>query len=131
MWKFLNLRKIVDDRGNLTPIEGDSDIPFQIARVYYLYDIPSGSSRAGHAHTKLQQVYIAVSGSFEVRLTNGFESEVVLLNRPDRGLLIGPGVWRDIDNFSAGSVCLVLASAVYDEAEYIREKSTFDAYVKK
>ena len=130
MWKTISLRKIVDSRGNLTPIEGGNDTPFPIARVYYLYDVPSGSSRAGHAHTKLQQIYIAVAGSFDVGLTNGYETEVVRLNRPDQGLLIGPGVWRDINNFSAGSVCLVLASAVYDEEEYIRDKSAFDLFVE-
>jgi dTDP-4-dehydrorhamnose 3,5-epimerase-like enzyme len=130
MWKSISLRKIVDSRGNLTPIEGENDTPFPIARVYYLYDVPSGSSRAGHAHTKLQQIYIAVAGSFDVGLTDGYESDIVRLNRPDQGLFIGPGVWRDINNFSAGAVCLVLASAVYDEEEYIRDKAAFDLFVE-
>ncbi|GLS46546.1 sugar 3,4-ketoisomerase [Methylobacterium brachythecii] len=131
MWKLINFRKIFDSRGNLTPIEGEEDISFRIARVYYLYDIPSGSVRAGHAHTQLQQIYIPVSGSFDVELTDGTNTDVLQLNRPDQGLYIGPGVWRIIKNFSAGSVCLVLASAKYDEEEYIRDKDNFDLFVQK
>jgi mannose-6-phosphate isomerase-like protein (cupin superfamily) len=131
MWERIKLRKIIDSRGNLTPIESENDVPFSIERVYYLYDVPSGSTRAGHGHTELKQVYISLSGSFDVELTDGIINETIQLNRPDQGLFIGPGVWRNINNFSAGSVCLVLASAKYDESEYIRDREQFDQYSKK
>lgn len=124
-WWTVPLRSIQDYRGNLTPIEGGVDIGFEIARVYYIYDIPGGSHRAGHAHRRLRQLYIAASGSFDVTLTDGARRETVSLNRPDMGLQIGPGVWRDITNISAGAVCLVLASAHYDEDDYIRHFEDF------
>ena len=128
-WRTLPLRKIADPRGNLTPIESGVDIPFEVARVYYLYDVPSGSMRAGHAHRTLRQVYIALSGSFEVKLEDARSTETLALNRPDSGLLIGPGVWREIENFSSGAVCLVLASARFDEADYIRDYAAFKRFV--
>lgn len=126
MANLINLPVISDPRGNLSFIESQTHIPFDIARVYYLYDVPSGSVRAGHAHKALHQLLIAVSGSFDVRLHDGVSEERVTLNRPHIGLHIGPMQWREIDNFSSGSVCLVLASTPYDEADYIRD---FDAFL--
>ena len=114
-----------DARGNLSFIENGTHIPYDIKRVYYLYDVPSGSERGGHAHHELKQVLISLSGSFEVHLDNGVEKETVLLNKPNEGLLIDTMVWRTIDNFSSGSVCLVLASDIYCEEEYIREYDDF------
>jgi hypothetical protein len=125
---LINLPVISDPRGNLSFIESDAHVPFSIARVYYLYDVPSGSVRAGHAHKALHQLLIAVSGSFDVRLHDGVSEERVTLNRPHVGLHIGPMQWREIDNFSSGSVCLVLASTPYDEADYIRD---FDAFLAR
>ncbi|MES2722924.1 MAG: FdtA/QdtA family cupin domain-containing protein [Pseudomonadota bacterium] len=130
MANLINLPVISDPRGNLSVIESGAHVPFEIARVYYLYDVPSGSVRAGHAHLALHQLLIAVSGSFDVRLHDGTSEEVVTLNRPHIGLHIGPMHWREIDNFSSGSVCLVLASTVYDEADYIRDFDTFLASAK-
>ncbi|MBP7649710.1 MAG: WxcM-like domain-containing protein [Phenylobacterium sp.] len=128
MANLINLPVISDPRGNLSFIESDAHVPFSIARVYYLYDVPSGSVRAGHAHKALHQLLIAVSGSFDVRLHDGVSEERVTLNRPHVGLHIGPMQWREIDNFSSGSVCLVLASTPYDEADYIRD---FDAFLAR
>lgn len=128
MANLINLPVISDPRGNLSFIESDTHVPFSIARVYYLYDVPSGSVRAGHAHKALHQLLIAVSGSFDVRLHDGVSEERVTLNRPHVGLHIGPMQWREIDNFSSGSVCLVLASTPYDEADYIRD---FDAFLAR
>ncbi|CAN5794005.1 FdtA/QdtA family cupin domain-containing protein [soil metagenome] len=125
MANLINLPVISDPRGNLSVIESGDHVPFDIARVYYLYDVPSGSVRAGHAHLALHQLLIAVSGSFDVRLHDGVSEERVTLNRPHVGLHVGPMQWREIDNFSSGSVCLVLASTVYDEADYIRDFDTF------
>ncbi len=125
MANLINLPVISDPRGNLSVIESGDHVPFDIARVYYLYDVPSGSVRAGHAHLALHQLLIAVAGSFDVRLHDGVSEERVTLNRPHIGLHIGPMRWREIDNFSSGSVCLVLASTVYDEADYIRDFDTF------
>lgn len=116
---------IQEARGNLSFIENSTHIPYDIKRVYYLYDIPAGSERGGHAHHELKQTLIALSGSFEVHLDNGKEQETVLLNRPYEGLVIDTLVWRTIDNFSSGSVCLVLASDIYREEEYIRDYEAF------
>lgn len=124
--RFIDLPVIHDPRGNLCVAESNRHVPFAIQRVYYLYDVPSQSTRAGHAHLALHQLLIAVSGSFDVRLHDGRTEETVTLNRPSRGLHIGPMFWREIDNFSSGAVCLVLASAHYDEADYIRD---FDAFL--
>jgi dTDP-4-dehydrorhamnose 3,5-epimerase-like enzyme len=113
-----------DGRGYLSVIEKDI-IPFQIQRVYYLYDVPSNSTRGGHAHLELMQCLIALSGSFDVVLDDGQNKKVVTLNRPDIGLLIPTGIWRELENFSSGGVCLSLVSDVYKEEDYIREYSDF------
>lgn len=124
--RFIDLPVVSDPRGNLCFVESGQHLPFEIQRVYYLYDVPSQSSRAGHAHKALHQLLVALSGSFDVRLHDGTRDERVTLNRPNRGLLIGPMMWRDIDNFSSGGVCLALASMHYDETDYIRD---FDAFL--
>lgn len=123
--KIIQLKKIPDERGNLTFIEGKKDIPFPIERVYYLYDVPASSARGGHAHKELQQLIIAVSGSFTVVLDDGIQKQSFHLNRPYEGLYVCPMRWREIDNFSSGSVCLVLASMPYDENDYYRDYPTF------
>jgi len=114
-----------DRRGNLTFVEGDRHAPFEIRRVYYLYDVPGGATRAGHAHRSLRQLMIAVAGSFDVVLDDGQTREIVTLNRSYIGLYIPQLVWREIENFSSGSVCLVLASEHYDEADYIHDYDEF------
>ena len=118
--KFIEIPKIEDPRGNLSVIENQT-VPFDIKRVYYLYDVPSGAYRGGHAHKEQCEVLIAVSGSFEVVLDNVEKKETVMLNKPNIGLLIPTMVWRELQNFSSGSVCLVLASDVFDESDYIRD----------
>lgn len=123
--KLIELPKISDPRGNLTFIEGAKHIPFEIKRIYYLYDVPGGAHRAGHAHKTLHQVLVALSGSFDVTLDDGFSQMKFHLNRSYQGLYIPAMVWRDIDNFSSGAVCLALASIFYDESEYYREYDTF------
>jgi hypothetical protein len=125
LWRVIPLPIIKEPRGNLTFIEGDRHVPFSIARVYYLYDVPGGASRAGHAHKKLHQFLIAASGSFDVLLDNGRIRETVTLNRSYYGLYIPPMVWREIHNFSSGAVCIALASEYYDEADYIRDHAEF------
>ncbi len=125
--KLITIPKIEEPRGNLSVIEGDV-IPFEIKRVYYLYDVPSGAERGGHAHKNLQQFLIALSGSFDVILNDGIEQKTITLNKPFEGLLINPGIWREINNFSSGSVCLVVASAVFNEGDYIREFDDFLEY---
>jgi len=129
--RIIELPKISDARGNLTFIEANRHIPFEIRRVYYLYDVPGGEERAGHAHKRLQQFIIAASGSFDVILDDGFEKRRFHLNRSYYGLYISPRVWRELDNFSSGSVCLALASELYDEEDYIRDYETFRKLVKK
>jgi hypothetical protein len=121
----LDLPVINDPRGNLTSVEAGIHVPFAIQRVYYLYDVPGGASRGGHAHRDLHQLIIAMSGSFDVVIDDGVERRVHSLNRSYRGLYLAPMVWREIDNFSSGSVCMVLASAPYDEADYYRDYSEF------
>ncbi|WP_283635890.1 sugar 3,4-ketoisomerase [Aquaticitalea lipolytica] len=116
--------QVHEKRGKLAVIEKDA-IPFNMKRVYYLYDIPSGTNRGGHAHLKQQSVIIAMSGSFEVILDDGKEKKTFMLNKPDSGLYIPTGIWREIKNFSSGAVCLVLASTEFDEAEYIRDYKKF------
>ena len=123
--KLIELPKISDPRGNLTFIEGAKHIPFEIKRIYYLYDVPGGAHRAGHAHRALHQVLVALSGSFDITLDDGFSQMKFHLNRSYQGLYIPAMVWRDIDNFSSGAVCLALASTVYDESEYYREYDAF------
>ncbi|MDG5492648.1 FdtA/QdtA family cupin domain-containing protein [Psychroserpens sp. SPM9] len=121
---LFDIPKIEDVRGNLSVIEKDL-IPFEIKRVYYLYDIPSNAFRGGHAHIEQQEVLVALSGSFDVLLDNGTSKETIMLNKPNKGLLIKSGIWRELSNFSSGAVCLVLASDVFEEADYIREYNEF------
>mgnify|MGYP003611587138 CR=1 FL=1 len=128
---IIKLPKVTDARGNLTFIEGNNHIPFPINRVYYLYDVPGGVSRGGHAHKKLQQLIIAVAGSFDITLDDGNSKKTYNLNRADCGLYIKSGIWRTLDNVSSGGVCLVLASEVYDEKDYMRTYDNFLDYVKK
>lgn len=123
--EIISIPKIEDARGNLSVIENDV-VPFTINRVYYLYDIPAGVERGGHAHKKLQQFLVALSGSFDVILNDGREEKKVTLNKPFEGLLIKNGIWRELKNFSSGSVCLVVASDVFDEEDYIRD---FEKYL--
>ena len=126
--KLIDLRKISDPRGNLTVIEGYGDIPFGIKRVYYLYDVPGGESRGAHAHKALYQLLVAANGSFSVTLDDSKEKVTYNLKRPYYGLLIVPGIWRDLDDFSSGSVCLCLASEYYEAADYIRDYKDFLEY---
>jgi dTDP-4-dehydrorhamnose 3,5-epimerase-like enzyme len=127
--KIINLPKISDRRGNLTFIEENRHIPFQIRRIFYLYDVPGGERRGGHAHKRLHQLIIAASGSFDVILDDGFNRKRFHLNRSYYGLYIPPMIWRELDNFSSGSVCLVLASEYYDEDDYIRDYEIFKKMV--
>ena len=123
--KIISLPKIAEPRGNLTFIEGNNHVPFSIERVYYLYDVPGGADRGGHAHRQLRQLLIAISGSFDVILDDGRERTKVQLNRSYNGLLINSMIWREIENFSSGAVCLVLASRRYEEEDYYRDYDTF------
>lgn len=123
--KMVDLPKIHDPRGNLTFIEGGSHVPFDIQRVYYLYDVPGGSERGGHAHKALHQLIIAMSGSFDVLLDDGMEKKRVHLNRSYNGLYVCPMIWRELDNFSSGAVCMVLASNKYSESDYYRDYPEF------
>ncbi len=123
--RIIDLPKIQDSRGNLTFIEGGNQIPFDIQRVYYLYDVPGGSERGGHAHKELKQLIVAMSGSFDVTLDDGVQKKRVHLNRSYNGLYVCPMIWRELDNFSSGSVCMVLASNRYDEADYYRNYGDF------
>jgi dTDP-4-dehydrorhamnose 3,5-epimerase-like enzyme len=129
--RLLQLPTFRDERGSLTPIEGDRDIPFEIARVFYLYDVPGGERRSGHGHRRLAQVLIAASGSFDVVVDDGRERRVVSLNRSYRGLYVPSLVWSEIENFSSGAVCLVLASDPYDEGDYIRVYEDFVEIAKQ
>ncbi len=122
---------VKDYRGNLTFIEENKHIPFQIRRIYYLYDVPTSATRGGHAHIKLEQVIIALSGSFEVILDDGYVKKTFFLNRPHYGLYIPPGIWRELKNFSSNSVALVLASELYEEKDYIRYYETFKQMVEE
>ena len=124
--QLIDLPKIIDTRGNLTVVEQMRQIPFDIARVYWTYDIPGGGRRGGHAHRTCQEVVIAVSGSFDVQLYNGREWETYHLNHPYQGLYIGTSIWRTLEDFSSGAVCLVLASELFDEDEYIYDMDEFE-----
>jgi dTDP-4-dehydrorhamnose 3,5-epimerase-like enzyme len=122
---IIELNKIHNRSGNITAIEGEVDLPFCIRRVYYLYDVPGGAERGGHAHKELQQLIVATSGCFDVVLSDGKNRKVVELNRPYYGLYVVPGIWREIINFSSGAICLVLASHKYNENDYIRNYEDF------
>ena len=127
--RIIELPKIHDPRGNLTFIEGSRHVPFEIKRVYYLYDVPGGAERGGHAHRQLEQLIIAMSGSFDVILDDGVVKQRFHLNRSNYGLYVGTMVWRELDNFSSGSVCMVLASNYYDEADYFRDYIEFQSVI--
>lgn len=120
-----------DRKGNLSVVQNEDTIPFDVKRVYYLYDVPGGESRGAHAHKELSQLIVAASGSFTVTLDDGKVKRSFLLNRPYQGLLVVPGIWRTLDDFSSGSVCMVLASHGYDKNDYIREYDEFIDYKKK
>ncbi len=128
--KVIDLGKCHQIKGNITVIENNTDVPFDVKRVYYLYDVPGGETRGGHAHKALHQLIVAASGSFTVVLSDGKEKRAVTLNRPYQGLYVVPGIWRELEDFSSGSVCLVLASEKYDEADYIRDYNDFLIYKK-
>ena len=127
---ILPLNKIHNRAGNITIVEGGKNIPFDIRRIYYLYDIPGGEARGGHAHKELHQIIIAASGSFDVLLDDGQNKKIVNLNRPDYGLMIVPGIWRELIEFSSGAICLVLASEIYKEDDYIRDSYEFEIFKK-
>lgn len=122
---IIEINKHHHAKGNISIIENNETIPFSVKRVYYLYDIPGGVSRGGHAHKELRQLIIAASGSFNITLDDGSVKRTVTLNRPYHGILIVPGIWRELDDFSSGSVCLVLASHEYEESDYIRDYNQF------
>lgn len=125
---MIELDKHPHEKGNITIVENGIDVPFDVKRAYYLYDIPGGEARGGHAHYELRQLIVAASGSFDVQIDDGRAKRTFTLNRPYQGLLVVPGLWRELDNFSSGSVCLVLASMEYDEADYIRDYDKFIEY---
>lgn len=123
--KLIELGKNHHANGNLTVVENGMQVPFDIKRVYYLYDVPGGEERGGHSHKALKQFIVAISGAFDVVIDDGINQRTITLNRPYQGLLIVPGIWRVINNFSSGAVCLVLASEHYDEADYVRDYQEF------
>lgn len=129
--RIINLPKITDPRGNLTVAEGMKDVPFSVARVYWVYDVPAGESRGGHAHRRCREFIVAVSGSFTVTLDDGRTRDTVLLNHPYQGLLVETGVWRTLDDYSSGAVCLVLASDPFCEEDYIRDYDDFKRYAEE
>ena len=128
---LLSLPKNHQMNGNLTSITNSQEVPFDIKRIYYLYDVPGGNSRGGHAHKDLYQIMIALSGSFTVTVDDGQLKRSFLLNQPYQGLLIPPGLWRDLDNFSSGSICMVLASELYDEEDYFRDYENYTQWKYK
>lgn len=123
--RIIELPKIEDPRGNLSFVEGGRHIPFDIRRVYYTYDVPGGARRGAHAHKELEQLIVAMSGSFDVVLNDGFTEQRFHLNRSYFGLYVCPMIWRDIDNFSSGAVCMVLASSFFEEDDYYRDYEVF------
>lgn len=129
--KIIELPRIADPRGNLTVAEGETNIPFVAKRTYWTYDVPSGESRGGHAHKVCREFIIAVSGSFDVTLDNGKEKETYHLNHPYEGLLVETGIWRTLEDFSSGAVCLVLASEKFEEEDYIRDYDEYMKYVRQ
>lgn len=128
---IMQLPKEHNRAGNLTAIENNITIPFEIKRVYYLYDIPGGEGRGGHAHKKLEQLIVAASGAFDILLDDGTNKKIVRLDRPYIGLHIVPGIWRELLNFSSGAVCVVTASEVFDEEDYIRNINNFISYRRR
>lgn len=128
--RIINLPKIIDPRGNLTVAEGLANIPFAIARTYWVYDVPGGESRGGHAHKQCKEFIVAVSGSFTVTLDNGESKKPYHLNHPWQGLLVDTGIWRTLDDFSSGAVCLVLASQGFAEEDYVRDYDDYLLYRK-
>jgi len=129
--KVLPLTKIHNRAGNITIIEGNKDVPFDIKRIYYLYDIPGGEERGGHAHKELFQLIVAASGAFDVLLDDGKNKKSVTLNRPEFGLIVVPRIWRELNNFSSGAICLVLSSEIYSEDDYIRDYDDFNKRIQK
>ena len=129
--RLIDLPKISERKGAITPIYGEEHVPFRIERVYYLYDVPGGESRGGHAHKELQQLIVSVMGAFDVILDDGHERKKVHLDRAYYGLYIPTMIWRELEDFSSGGICLVLASAQYDEKDYIRDYQEFLRHVKE
>jgi hypothetical protein len=128
---ILHFPRIQDRAGNITPVQNGIEVPFDVKRIYYLYDIPGGEDRGAHAHKSLQQLIIAASGSFDITIDDGRNKKTVQLNRPYFGLHIRPGMWRNISNFSSGAICLVLASELYDRSDYLRTYDEFLNYVNE
>jgi dTDP-4-dehydrorhamnose 3,5-epimerase-like enzyme len=128
-FKIIDIPTINNTKGNIGVIENET-IPFKVKRVYYLFDVPSNAKRGGHAHKNLKQILIAISGSFDVVLKNGKTKEVVTLNKPNKGLLIENNIWRELENFSSGAVCLVLASEEFSEEDYIRSYKEYLSFIK-
>lgn len=126
--RIFELPRNYNASGTITAVDNNVEVPFDIKRVYYLYDVPGGESRGGHAHRDLQQVIIAASGSFDIILHDGKEEKVFSLSQPNKGLFLAPGIWRELNNFSSGAICLVLASAIYSEDDYIRDYNDFKNY---
>ena len=129
--KLIELPKIIDRRGNLSVVEEEKDIPFQIKRVFWVYDVPGGKNRGAHAHRRLTQLIIALSGSFSVMVDDGRCRRTYLLNHPYQGLLIPPGIWNTLEDFSSGAVCMVMCSDFFDESDYIRKYRDFIAYKRE
>ena len=127
----IELNKVHNTAGNITIVEGEDSVPFSIKRVYYLYDVPGNEERGGHGHKELYQLIVAASGSFTITLYDGNIKRSFTLNHPNYGLMIVPGIWRELTDFSSGSVCLVLASHPYEESDYIRDFNEFKQYKKK
>ena len=126
--RMIELPQIGDRSGHITALNNNSEIPFAIKRIFYLYDIPGGESRAAHGHKQLEQFIVAASGSFDLTIDDGINKKTVQLNRPYMGLHVKPGIWRDISNFSSGAICLVLASMLYTEEDYLRDYADFKQY---
>jgi hypothetical protein len=125
---IIDVSKIQSGKGNITVVENGRNIPFDVKRIYYLYDVPGGEERGGHAHYELEQYIVAASGSFDVILDDGKNRKTITLNRPNLALHIVPGLWRELNNFSSGSICMVLASHIYSERDYIRDYIVFKKY---
>lgn len=128
--QIIELDKIHNRAGNLTVVQNQLSVPFSVERIYYLYDVPSNAERGGHAHKELHQLIIAASGSFTISLDDGKGKKSFMLNNPNKGLIVGPGIWRELSDFSSGSVCLVLASLKYAASDYIRDYQEFLSYKK-